>query len=68
MSVDLYHNNFLAMGTRMDLIFWGVEHRYAHFIFQDIFNEVNRLESVLSRFDKDSLVSHINESAGIQPV
>ncbi|MGM0532334.1 MAG: FAD:protein FMN transferase [Bacteroidota bacterium] len=68
MSVDLYHNNFFTMGTRMDLIFWGLERRFAHSVFQSIFNETNRLESVLSRFDEDSLISHINASAGIQPV
>jgi FAD:protein FMN transferase len=68
MSLDLYHNNFFAMGTRMDIIFWGLERRFAQSVFQRIFNEVNRLESLLSRFDEDSLVSHINAAAGIQPV
>ena len=56
------------MGTRMDIIFWGLERRFAQSVFQQIFNEVNRLESLLSRFDEDSPVSHINADAGIQPV
>jgi thiamine biosynthesis lipoprotein len=68
MSLELYHNNFFAMGTRMDVIFWGLERRFAQSVFQQIFNEVNRLEAFLSRFDEDSPVARINASSGIRPV
>ena len=68
MSVSLYHNNFFAMGTRMDIVFWGLERRFAHLVFQELFNKVNWLESVYSRFDENSTIYQINASAGIRPV
>ena len=68
MSVDLYHNTFSAMGTRLDVILWGLKRPIAHSIYQDMLNEVNRLEGILSHFNKDSPVSRINTNAGRQAV
>lgn len=56
------------MGTRMDIVFWGKERRYAQWVFQEILTEVNRLESLLTRFDERSIISRVNANAGLQPV
>ena len=56
------------MGTRLDVIFWGLERLYAQNAFQAILNEVHRLESELSQYDEQSTIAAINRAAGMQPV
>ena len=62
-----YHNSCYAMGTRLNMVL-AQPLLGGDFIFDQVVNEVNRLERKLSRFDPDSDISLINEHAGTQPV
>lgn len=56
------------MGTRMDVLFWGLQYAYAQEAFQALLNEVNRLEGQLSQYDENSPIAALNRDAGVKPV
>jgi thiamine biosynthesis lipoprotein ApbE len=60
----LYHNHFAAMGTRLDMIFYGNSVQQGHRVAEVLFQEVRRLELLMSRYRKDSPVWMINQLAG----
>jgi len=67
-EVSVFHRTFAAMGTRLDLIFWGLEDGFAQSVFREIFEKVLRLDALLSRYNQDSIICRINQNAGNQPV
>lgn len=68
MSVSVFHDNFYAMGTRFEVLFWGVSSATARPVYNEIYDEVTRLEATLSHYDEQSPISAINRNAGVKPV
>ena len=49
-----------AMGTLFEITLFEADVDYAHQVSQAVFSEIDRLESLLSRFDPGSPISLIN--------
>jgi thiamine biosynthesis lipoprotein len=64
----VFHSNFYAMGTRMDVVLPNIDSEEGDAIFQSIRLEVKRLEKKLSRFDENSLVFQLNKKAATEAV
>jgi len=64
----LYHNHFAAMGTRLDMIFYGHPVKDGHRLTEIILQEIRRLEGLMSRYQEDSPVWMINKLAGKKPL
>lgn len=62
-ALSLYKNGFYAMATRFYALLPGLEDAVGDELFQKIKGEVNRVESRLSRFIKESEISKINQQA-----
>ena len=58
----------MAMNTRLDMILLGIQEFQGQTIFEDIKNEVLRLEKKLNHYDTYSQISHINKNAFKEPV
>src|SRR5437667_5283968 len=52
------------MGTFLELRVWHSENDVAKRLIREAVGEVHRLEEILSNFDPDSDLSHLNELAG----
>ena len=65
---QVYHDSFYSMGTRCHLVLPGMEASRAERIFYVVKQEVNRVETCLSRFIPHSDISVINQHAGKEPV
>lgn len=61
--MKVYHNSFYAMGSRFNVVFPYNDEELCDKIFHSIHNEVSRIESKLSYFDKKSEVFIINSLA-----
>lgn len=59
---------FSAMGTRFELILRGEDFHHLEAVTAAIVDEVERLDSRLSRFNPGSEVTRINRTAGSRPV
>lgn len=68
MSLKLYRYQFSAMGSPCALRFYHYNDIQARGIYQSAVDEVGRLESKYSRYLNSSLLSKINENAGVKPV
>ncbi|MDG5767709.1 FAD:protein FMN transferase [Balneolales bacterium ANBcel1] len=64
----VYHNSFYAMGTRCHMVFPGMDEDAGERVFGVVRQEVNRVESSLSRFIPYSEIAIINKNAGKEPV
>ncbi|MCG2589964.1 FAD:protein FMN transferase [Rhodohalobacter sulfatireducens] len=62
-TLNLYRNGFYAMATRFFVLIPELEDGSGDELFQKIKDEVNRIESRLSRFIKESEISKINREA-----
>ncbi|MDR9364886.1 MAG: FAD:protein FMN transferase [Balneolaceae bacterium] len=62
-TLNLYRNGFYAMATRFYVFIPELEDGSGDELFQKIKDEVNRIESRLSRFIKESEISKINREA-----
>ena len=62
-----YHNAFFSMNTRCHLVFPNLAHDYGDQVFQEIKNEVFRVEKKLSRFIPESELSFVNTKAAKKP-
>ena len=60
---NVYHSNFFAMGTRMDVVLPLIDNEQGDLIFNKIKNETKRLEKKLSRFNTESTIYNINQNA-----
>ncbi|MFA7290379.1 MAG: FAD:protein FMN transferase [Melioribacteraceae bacterium] len=60
---DIYHNSFFSMGTRFNVVFPFCNDDLGEHIFSLIKNELNRIESKYSYFDRESFLFRINKSA-----
>ena len=56
------------MNTRWDMMLPGIQEFQGQTIFEDIKNEVSRLEKKLNHYDTYSQISHINKNAFKEPV
>lgn len=65
---NYYHSSFYAMGTRCHLVFPGLDDDIGEQIFTVIKQEVNRIETSLSRFIPYSEISAINRQAAEEAV
>ncbi len=64
LDINLKHNTFMAMNTRMDLVFWSHNHEFNfEILIGEIKNTVLRLEGILSRFDKEAETFVVNKNA-----
>lgn len=57
----------MTMSTSVEVRFAGVDSRNAETLQEEIFTEMERLESIFSRSLQDSDISHINRQAGLEP-
>lgn len=64
---NVYHSNFFAMGTRMDVVLPLIDNELGDLIFNTIKNETLRIEKKLSRFDSQSEIYYINHNAHKEP-
>ncbi|NBC04527.1 MAG: hypothetical protein GVY20_12585 [Bacteroidetes bacterium] len=62
-TLNLYRNGFYAMATRFYVLIPELEDGSGDQLFQKMKDEVNRIESRLSRFIKESEISKINREA-----
>jgi FAD:protein FMN transferase len=60
---ETFHDQFMAMNTRFDAVFTGIEPFEAEDLFFRIKTEILRIERMLNHFDEDSPVSEINRKA-----
>ncbi|MBD3270611.1 hypothetical protein GF376_03735 [Candidatus Peregrinibacteria bacterium] len=67
-SKNVYHSNFFAMGTRMDVVIPLIDNEQGDSIFNKIKTETLRLEKKLSRFDAEGEIYKINQTAHLKPV
>ncbi len=65
---QLFHNSFYAMGTRCQVILPGIETERAEQVLLNVRQEINRIETCLSRFIPYSELSQINQNAWKSPV
>ena len=56
------------MGTRFELAVFGDDERHIHAAGEEALHEIEYWHARLSRFAKDSLVSHLNRTAAHHPV
>ena len=66
--MQTFYNNFLSMGTRFEAILPGLEDGFARAVFQQVQEEVLRLDRKLSRYSPRSMVRRINTEASTAPV
>lgn len=59
----VFHSNFYAMGTRMDMVLPHISSEEGDEIFQAVRLEVKRLERKLSRFDQNGTLFNVNKNA-----
>lgn len=62
-TLKLYRNGFYAMATRFYVLIPELKDGTGDELFQKMKDEVNRIESRLSRFIKESEISKINREA-----
>lgn len=68
MAASVFHDNFFAMGTRLEVVLWDVDEGFARGIYNDIHDRVKQLESDISHYDEKSPITAINKNAGVKPV
>ncbi len=68
MAIEIYNDNFSAMGTRFGIVLPGVYLNQGNEVSLLIREELNRLENKISRFIQTSKVSHLNRFACKYPV
>lgn len=61
--MELYHNSFLAMGSRFNAVFLSCDQEVCEKLFRLIQNEVFRIEQKISYFNPESEVFKINRTA-----
>jgi len=62
MNKNVFHNNFLAMNTRMDVILWGDGQEKMESVFCSITACAEQLEKTLSRFNPDAETYLLNQA------
>ena len=68
-SSNLYHASVPhLMGTRFDVLLFGASEVFLADVWKDIYETVERLESIFNRFDATSTVSLLNARAIHSPV
>jgi len=68
MTKEIYNDNFYGMGTRLGFVFPGCSSSKGGGVSSLIKEEIERLESKISRFKSGSAVSFINKTACKKPV
>lgn len=68
--MQVFHKNFQAMGTRFEIVLPGREESGEdnESVYNEIYDEVKRLEKKLNRFSEDSVISRINAGAYSEPL
>ena len=66
--MQVFHHTFRAMGTRLDLVLPGIDAGTGDEVGAAVASVVGHIERRLSRYDPDSIVSHLNAHAGEEPV
>jgi thiamine biosynthesis lipoprotein len=56
------------MGTRFEVLFWGVTATFARSVYNQMHHDIRQLETDLSHYDEKSPISAINRNAGVKPV
>jgi thiamine biosynthesis lipoprotein len=62
---EIFHHRFKAMGSPCEIQFRGCSGRIAKDVVRTLEIEILRLEQKYSRFLSDSIISEINQSAGL---
>src|SRR5215831_21167930 len=64
----LVEQTFLSMGTELRLTAWTADEAGANAAFEAVFQEMDRLESLLSNWRPTSDVEQLNAAAGKHPI
>ncbi|HLY63164.1 MAG TPA: FAD:protein FMN transferase [Terriglobia bacterium] len=62
-STFRYQDSHDAMGTTFDLAAYGADGEFLAAVFNEVFEEIDRLEQQMSKFRYESEISHINRNA-----
>lgn len=57
---EIYYNSFFAMGTRFNLVFPSIDYENGDKLFHLVKNEIDRIESLISFYKKESEISRLN--------
>ena len=68
MNINLFHDTHFAMNTRLHAVMWGNEQDVQEQVFQQITNEIEALELLMSRFYPQSETYRLNKLAGEEEV
>ena len=58
--INLFHKNFFAMNTRFEVVSYGKDVKIFSEIFKNIEKDIKQLEMVISCYNSESQVFHIN--------
>jgi thiamine biosynthesis lipoprotein len=62
-SNSRYEDSHDAMGTTFDVVAYGPDGEHLAAVINEVFDEIDRLEQQMSKYRRDSEVSHINRNA-----
>ncbi len=62
-DMKVYHNSFYAMGSRFNVVFPKDDEDLCEKLYNSIYKEVVRIETMLSYFDPQSITSKVNMDA-----
>ncbi len=58
-----YEDSHDAMGTTFDVVAYGPDGEHLAAVINEVFDEIDRLEQQMSKYRRDSEISHINRNA-----
>lgn len=65
---EWYKDERAIMGTRIAVEFWDADHHHAEQCAERVFNEMHRIDELMSPYKPDSELSHINQQAAKGPI
>jgi thiamine biosynthesis lipoprotein len=68
LAAHLVEQTFLSMGTELRLTAWTADEASANVAFEAVFQEMDRLEALLSNWRPTSDVEQLNAAAGKHPI
>ncbi len=66
-DLKLFKKAALSMGTVFELTIYAADKYIAEKAFNDVFQEINRLDYLMSNYKKESVLSRLNKNASAEP-
>ncbi len=67
-ELKLFKKASLSMGTVFEATIYAADKYVAEKTFNDVFQEINRLDYLMSNYKKESVLSELNKNASSEPV